>query len=227
MSSCDTRTDPSDPTRCTRCNERCIRPSGTAHTLGLCKRCWGAADYPDATGRVPEKCRHRTPDCSKWLRQSGPAWRNNLCDRCYRKLKVQTWKYFFPDSDFDYKNYDTHVLFVGNMPYTWREEDVITWINENSPARIDGKPYNFTVRCETGGSGDHGVPKKIFKKFAFVTFDLVEDAYKLLRECNSKQFNGSGRAVVAHPAVATGPPGRWLKQKLDHHPSMGHSHHTA
>ena len=71
------------------------------------------------------------------------------------------------------------------------------------------------------------MPKKIFKKFAFVTFDLVEDAYKLLRECNGKPFNDSGRAVVAHPAVATGPPGRWLKQKLDHHPYMGHSQHTA
>ena len=45
-----------------------------------------------------------------------------------------------------------------------------------------------------------------------MAFDLVEDAYKLLRECNGKQFNDSGRYVVAHPAVATGPPGRWLKK---------------
>ena len=122
---------------------------------------------------------------------------------------MQTWKYFFPDSDFDYKDYATHVLFVGNMPHTWREEDVITWINENSPARIDGKPDNFTVRCAAGGPG-YNAYNRVYKKFAFVEFDLVEDAYIFLRECNGKQFNDSGRAVVAHPAVATGPPGRWL-----------------
>ena len=49
-----------------------------------------------------------------------------------------------------------------------------------------------------------------FKRFAFVEFDLVADAYKFLVKCRGTQFTGSDRYVAAWPAVAPGPAGHWL-----------------
>ena len=112
----------------------------------------------------------------------------------------------------DDTDYELRTVFIGNLPHTTTEEDIIPWIRQllgrdqpTSGTAAKARPDNFQVRCRRGGlHGVHGFNRKIFKRFAFVSFDLVKDASAFFCECHGTEFEDSGRFVVAHPSVVQG-----------------------
>ena len=75
------------------------------------------------------------------------------------------------------------------------EDDARNWVQhvmEHMP--------RCSIRCRRRGHWVHG---KIFKRFAFLAFYVVEDAYRTLQAVAGKlcTFSGHSRHIVAYPAV--------------------------
>ena len=96
-------------------------------------------------------------------------------------------------------------LFIGNLPYDWEANDVAAWIHQI----VDIQPDCFWVHPKRGR---HWAWNKVFKRFAFVDFDLVFSALKVLVEATHRELffqgreaddlPGGRRVAIVYPAVA-------------------------
>ena len=204
---------PSDPSKvCKTCQKEWISYKEPAKTNQLCRQCWLNANCPDENGKAAPTC--TTPNCGGYLRTKGVAWRNNLCMRCFQQAAKQTWSDVCGDRWPDYVWPDTQympkTLFIGNLPYDWEVKDVTSWIHQIAPyLHTTGKPDCFWVHPKRGR---HWAWNKVFKRFAFVDFDLVCSACKVLDEATTREFfffqgreaddlPGGRRVAIIYPAV--------------------------
>ena len=180
---------------------------GVAADLGLCKRCWVDKGRPSSQ---PDKICRMCTDGE--IRGRGPSLANQLCMSCFWTEAEKTWRSVLPDLPEDIEFEDT-TLFIGNLDYKCEAHEVEALVRHELGRRSD-LPDNFAVRLAKGGlQGDHGINKKVFKHFAHIKFDIVDDAYKMLRKCSGLYFRE--RELKVHPAVKRGTcmwlGGKWWK----------------
>ena len=140
-----------------------------------------------------------TAGLSVWVRTRGAAAAMQLCKNCFAVAEQKTWLDVC-EGEWAYISdwlhlYEPNTVFIGNLPYTMKEDDVRNWVQQV----MEHMP-RCSIRCRRRGHWVHG---KIFKRFAFLAFYVVEDAYRTLQAVDGKlcTFSGHSRHIVAYPAV--------------------------
>ena len=128
---------PEEGKTCTRCRAGVIPIRGLPQFHRICKACWKADGYRNNDGTVPDRCSYY--GCEGFLKTSGLSRRNRLCEEHFRTARAQTWQDFYADLDI-VEDYDPYVLYIGNIPYQWREPDLIAWIRQVRPLRAEDAP---------------------------------------------------------------------------------------
>ena len=202
---------------CKTCVWKPMSSREPAKTNQLCRKCWVNAGFPDEEGVPAPTC--RTPNCGGFLRTRGAAQRNGLCIKCFKEAANLTWSdvcgdrwpdYVWPDTQ-----YMPRTLFIGNLPYDWEAKDVTSWIHQI----VDIQPDCFWVHPKRGR---HWAWNKVFKRFAFVDFDLVFSALKVLDEATRRELffqgreaddlPGGRRVAIVYPAVVRNSLEWWLDE---------------
>ena len=177
-----------------------------AKANGFCRKCWGEDGYRDENGNLPQRCQTpldengRRPEyCTVWVRTRGASAAMQLCKKCFAVAEQKTWLDVC-EGEWAYISdwlhlYEPNTVFIGNLPYTMEEDDVRNWVQQV----MEHMP-RCSIRCRRSGHWVHG---KIFKRFAFLEFYVVEDAYRTLQAVDGKlcTFSGHSRHIVAYPAV--------------------------
>ena len=181
---------------CETCGERWIAGTAQAQEQRQCKKCLRKdVDVQDKD----RGCRRN--GCGMPLRKTKYCVSNQLCKACFTEEEQTTWQTVCPRLSKEYAWTDK-TLFLGNLHYKCQKRELEDFVRQQLE-RPPELPDNFEVKLVRGGlQGDHNSAKKIFKRFAFIIFDIVTVAYRLLQKCDGEEFQG--RKVKAHPAVNTG-----------------------
>ena len=118
------------------------------------------------------------------------------------------------------EGWEGNTVFMDNLPYDATDEEVEAWVQQQMFPDRDPYPPLFRIRGENGGrQGDHGLGKKVFKRFAFLEFTFARDAKHMLemfdvdepdKDEPDKTFRS--RRTTIRPCVMRGS-WQWYKKK--------------
>ena len=184
---------------------------GTCKYWHLCRLCWIGRGAPFKGEHDTTICLCSEPGCRSVLSaKKGVRGKAVWCGACFERLRGQT---LFGQSKNLQKGtnwFEPRTLFLGNLHCDATNEDVNHMIQTQVFPQCHHGEKLFWVRCCRGGhQGDHGAPKKIWKRFAFVEFQFARDAalmYDMFKEMGEdddrKTFQG--RSIKIHPCVIYG-----------------------